>query len=139
MEDTVTELQSFTIALPETDDAATAEDFLRSLSDHTDVRGVVTLSKNYSKMRYHQGLADQFRQKVDLTVCYINGVRSNKQKRGDSRRSLRATATAFYNSLNTPALRMQCQLFQVDFDSYDSIDSVIDVLTAKHIEMMVTS
>ena len=136
MEDVITELPSFTVTLPETNDTATAEDFLRSLSNHTDVRGVVTLSKNYSKMRYHQNLTDQFSQKVQLTVGYINGVRSKTQKKGDNKRSLRATATAFYNSLNTSALRMQCQLLQVDFDSHDSIEGVVDALITKHIEMM---
>ena len=139
MEDVITELPSFTVTLPETNDAAIAEDFLRSLSDHTDVRGVVTLSKNYSRMCYHQNLTDQFRRRAQLTVGYINGVRNKTQKKGDNKRSLRATATAFYNSLNTSALRMQCQLFQLDFDSYGSIEDVVDMLVTKHIEVMVSS
>lgn len=130
---------TFTVILPETDDAVTVDRFLISLINHTDVRGVPTLSKNYSKMLYHQRLVDNFKAIVESNACYINGVRNKNQKKGDSKRSLRSTAKAFYNSLNTPALRMQCQLFQVDFDSYDSIEAVVDMLVTKHIEMMTVS
>lgn len=132
MVDVATVKSKFTVTLPEGEDT----EFLAELEQHSDVRGVLTLSRNYNKMLYHQRLADSFKERVERTAGLINGTRSKSQRKGDKKRSLRVVATGFYDSLSTPALRVHCETAGIDFDAYDDIDTVVKELVDRYLQMV---
>lgn len=112
-------------------------DFDRALQSGIDngVLGCSTLSVQWSKAQYHLDMAQRQYSKCVNKVARLNGVRTPSQKIGDKKRSLRSTATAFYESLSTPLLRKQCQLFNIDYDTFEDQESIIAALVEKHIEM----
>lgn len=127
----------FTLTLPDIDDKSSCVAFMDVLRSNQDKHGVLTITKNFTKLLRHQELCDEFWNGVKKGVDVINGIRTPRQYIGSKKRSLRETAHAFYESLPTSALRMQCDLMQVDFDSYDTIESVIEALVQKHVALSV--
>ena len=85
----------------------------------------------------HARLTDKNWNSIIAGVSLLNGVRTPGQKKGYQKKSARSTAEMFYNSLSTPSLRMQCQLFGLNYDSFDSVEEAVEALVGKHVEMNV--
>lgn len=105
------------------------------LQDHRDIFGVKTLLKNVDKYAMHTRLAEKFQSKVNVSIPRLRGERTASQRSGDSLRSKRLKASGFFNSLNTTALKRHCRMYELDFDSYESIEDIVEALTEKHLEM----
>ena len=136
VEEVVQEAPSFTVQLP---DDLTDPQFMSHLQQHIDKRGVLTLVKRLNKYTMHTDLAAQYLQATKTSVNFINGVRTRGQHVGTAKRSLRAVAEHFYTALSTPALRQHCAMFNVDYDSYDSVEAIVAVLVDKHVDMVGSS
>jgi hypothetical protein len=131
------EQEKFTITLPDESDAHGSDgvQFLAMLEANKNKRGIKSLMKHYHFHGYHLDQADNHWRAVLKSASVVNGVRTPLQKTGDKGRSLKKTATRFYESLNTAALRMQCTLFNIDYDAYEAQEDIIDALVSKHLEM----
>lgn len=126
-----------TLCLPDLNDREAVETFANNLITHKQVFGVPILCHRIERYLYHREICTNLQSKMEGSINYLAGVRNKEQKKGDKKRSAHASAVQFYNSLNTPSLRLQCQLFNIDFDSYTDIGDVIKQLIAKHTAMMV--
>lgn len=124
--------KKFTVVLP-TD--LTDEHFVYELRSNTDKYGVKTLLEALTKYQRSAKLTQRYADKIKNTAAHINGVRTRTQKQGDVHRSARATATKFYESLNTQTLRNHAAMVGMDYDSYDDIESIITTLVEKHLEL----
>jgi hypothetical protein len=127
----------FTVTLPSRDDVEAVSQFITSLSDKQAVHGVKSLTKWATKYLNHVTLCESMWQHAVLSANNINGIRGTSQLKGDKKRSLRHTAEVFYGSLSTPVLRAQCTVFNLDYDSFDSIDDVITALVDRSVEVTV--
>ena len=103
---------------------------------YSDQRGVQTLLSRVDRYVYHLDLCESTWEEMEASVRFLSGTRSDSGMPRASSNTPEKVAYAFYNTLNTPALRMQCTLFGLSYDSYDSVDGVIDALVAKQVEMM---
>lgn len=128
---------SFKITLPDAENTEELQTLLHSLDNHQSVRGVKMFALRLERYLLHVDLAEQWWERVQTGADFINGVRTNAQKRGTKKKSARATAQAFYESLSTPALRLQCKVFDLNYDSFESVDDVVTALVDKHVELMV--
>ena len=124
--------ERWTVQLPSLDNLEELDSFCEYLTAHTDKRGVKRLLSQLQKHRKHVNLVTAFAKRAQKTAGYINGIRV----RSDGNNNLKKTAQRFYESLNTPGLRMQCDLFHVDYESYDDQESIIAVLVEKHLHTM---
>lgn len=126
--------EKFTVTLPDFGVDDNVEQFTAMLQGYTDVFGVKRLLSRIAKYRMHAVLCDTYMNGIRSTANYINGIRSRDQKKGDSRRSLRNKANAFYNTLSTPVLRMQCTTFGLNYDSFETVEEVVTALVDKTVE-----
>ena len=126
--------EKFTVTLPDFEDDEAVTQFTTHLGQFENVHGVKRLLTRISKYQMHVVLADTYMSGIHSTANYINGVRSRDQKKGDSKRSLRSKAEAFYNTLSTPILRMQCATFNLDYDSFDTVEAVVEALVSSTVE-----
>lgn len=134
-ESTVTE-EKFTVTLPDFSIENDVEQFTTMLQQHDNVHGVKRLLTRISKYQMHVELANTLLDGISSTANYINGIRSRSQKRGDGKRSLRSKAEAFYNTLSTPMLRMQCAAFDLNYDSFETVEEAVGALVDKTIEQV---
>jgi hypothetical protein len=102
--------------------------------DLTEVRGVKKLRNTLKNYLYHLVPLPEVYASMQKTLAYCNGERTTVQYDGDKTRSLRRVSLNFYNKLNTEGLRMQCNLFKLDYNSYESIDDVVNALVNKTME-----
>jgi len=126
----------FTVPLLKRDEVEELRDLYDSLSSHTFCRGVLMLQVRLKRYIRSSQLAEKQWHLVTKSMLYVNGVRTGGQRRGDKKRSLRSDATAFYGALSTVALRTHCTLFGVEYESFESIDEIIEVLVQKHLDMV---
>ena len=106
------------------------------LTEHGGKRGIQTFIDRIERYTYHIDLCEAFWEQMEQSVRFLAGTRADSGMPRQSSKTPEKVAYAFYNTLNTAALRMQCTLFQLDYNSYDSVDSVINALVAKQVEMM---
>jgi hypothetical protein len=121
----------WTVTLPSLDDVLEVNTLIIYLGDNTDKRGVKKLLGQLIKRRMHQELVASYTEDAVKTTHFINHGRA----KSTTKSGLKRTATKFYESLNTPGLRSQCTLFNVDYDSYEDQESIIAALVEKHVEM----
>ncbi len=126
----VVEKEKFTVLVPDFTDEDQVNTFVGYLQEHTDVFGVKKLLSFTQKYQQHIELAEKFTKRAQYTASFINGTRI--RVKSDKTRS---TAQKFYESLNTPGLRGQCTLLNVDYDSFDSQEAIIDTLVEKYMVM----
>lgn len=129
------EQDRYTTVLPDLDDSEAVYLWLDELQAHTDIFGVKKLIYSIGQYREHLRLMRSHLSQVHKSLAVVNGIRTSVQRKADKDRSLQATARRFYESLTTNGLRMQCQLFQVDYDSYESQEDIIAALVEKHMAM----
>lgn len=135
MEATVPDQPKFTVTLPEEGDIDNLVTLSKMLETKQDVHGVKTMLKRLAQYQYHKVLLDTAWAKLGLSADVINGNRTYAQKNGMKERSAKSTAERFYNSLSTPALRQYATTMGIDYDSFDSVDTVVDELVKKHLAM----
>lgn len=128
MANTDTVEEKFTIQLPDWQDEEAVATFQEQLAEHADVRGVKMLQVRSATVLKHLALVERDIKQAQKAVNYINGVRTTTQSKGDSKRSLRYRATQFYNSLSTTQLRQHCAMYNIDYDSFEDMDSIIAAL-----------
>lgn len=133
--------EKFTIKLPDTDgddvdmESEEWQDFKTMLEMNRDKHGVKSLLNHIYYYNYHMRHVSTQWKALLKSANVVNGIRTPSQKTGDKSRSLKRTAKKFYESLNTAGLKMQCSLFNIDYDSYDDQESIITALVEKHVEM----
>lgn len=123
------------IKLPDWKDEEAVKAFSKALKEYTDKRGVKTLIKWHENWNMHMRLANAAYEHMQASAAYVNGHRLG-HVRGMRKHSLKVTAQKFYESLPTAALRSQCSLFDLDYNSYESQEDIIAALVAKHLEMI---
>ena len=121
--------------MPDFSDNGQVECFCALLIEHRDVLGVKGLQKLVPLYMKHQSIGHSQLDRIKAKVARINGERSQLQRQGDNTKSLRRTATRFFESLSTSGLRQQSRLYQVDYDAYDSQEDIIQTLTERYLEM----
>lgn len=128
----------FTIFMPNLDDTDHIAAFDARLQEGvTDkVYGIMNLRKEWNNFKYHKGLCDQNWAWMQESVARINGLRTQTQKVGDSKRSARAVAKQYFTSLSVKMLQAQCGLFGLSYDTYPDKDAVIEALTDHHVASM---
>ena len=137
IEDSAEQLK-WTVSLPDRSNRADIILLIDSLVPVTEKRGVKTLISWLTKYVRNARLADENWEEIVSTTNYVNGIRTPGQQRGDKKRSLRSDAYDFYEGLSTPALRLHCKLFEIDYDAYESMQEIIEVLVQKHVDMVGT-
>lgn len=133
-EETAIVEEKFTVTLPNFNLDEEVAQFTIMLQQHSDIHGVKRLLTRISKYQMHVELCKTYMSGIKSTANYINGVRSRDQKKGDGKRSLRSKAEAFYNTLSTPILRMQCTAFGLDYDSFETVEEAVMALVDKTVE-----
>lgn len=122
--------------MPDLEDTGAVQHWLEELEEHKNIFGVKKLLNSVKMVLEHQRLKDQHYQTALKAVQVVNGIRTPSQRQADRSKGLEATARKFYTSLNETGLRLQCQLFQVDYDSFHGdTHGIIEALVAKHMEM----
>lgn len=129
--------ERFTVTLPSQDDIVGVENFLASLQTARDKYGVKSLAKWTDKYLDHVKLSETMWDRVVKSTHTVNGVRTSTQLKGDKKKGLHRTATTFYSSLSTPLLRAQCAVFNLDYNSYESVEDVVAALVEKSVEVTV--
>jgi hypothetical protein len=124
------------VTLPDKYNIAELETLYHTLSDKVSIRGVQTFRQRISKYLYHFGLCDGFYDSMITSVAYLAGERRPVAKKNSKVKSLHNTVEQFYNTLTTPMLRSQCELFNLDFNSYEDIDNVVAALVDVNVTLM---
>jgi hypothetical protein len=102
-------------------------------------RGAKTLLKSLRQYQNISAYAAKHLERAQRNLDTVNGVRTSSQRTGYKSRSLHGTAKRFYTMVadtddaGYTAIRQHCKIFNIDFDSYADIDSVIAALVSKHI------
>jgi len=124
------------VVLPEEWDIAALGNLVLSLQDKQHVRGVSTLLERIEQYARQVALSKSTWEKMETSVRFLSGTRN----RSDAPRQMKkeTVATRFYNTLSTSALRQHCVLFNLDYNSYESVDAVINALVKKQVEMAAT-
>lgn len=135
--DTSVDTQEAKLVAPDMADDNSIVDFMKTLSMRENKHGVALLKSLVTKCRRNIMIADSQYDHIKRSVARLNGVRTPLEHVGDKSRSLRNTAKRFYESLNTQSLRMQCQLFGVTYDTFDTQEEIITALVDKHVAMNV--
>lgn len=104
--------------------------------EHSGVRGISTLVDRAERYIYHLDLCEGTWEQLEASVRFLSGTRSDSGQPRQRTKTPEKVAYAFYATLNTSALRMQCKLFNLDYDSYEGVDGIIDALVKKQVEMM---
>ena len=86
-------------------------------------RGTGVLFKAVLSFRRANRIADEAWDQILRSVAYLNGERL--QRKADTAQD---TARKFFSLLSTTQLKAMCAIHDVDFDSYDDIDSIVDAL-----------
>jgi len=143
MDATETVEERLNLTMPNPDNPAAIQDFIRTeLQPHRDVRGVKTLAKSLQQYIKIRNYAAKHLERAQRNLATVNGTRTASQQTGDKSRSLRYVAQKFYESVdkndpsqNCAMLRQYCGIFGLTFESYATIEDVIEALVDKHVEM----
>lgn len=130
MVDSATVDTKYTVTLPDFDDADAMATLMVHLSNNQDKRGVKKLLGMLTRREDHIELAHSFAERAHKTAGYINGHRQPIS----STNKLARAAQKFYTALSTPALRLQCKLYNLDYDSFDSQEDIIAALVEKNVK-----
>lgn len=122
------------LTVPDMTSDASVKQFVNALNNRDSKHGVKLLTKLVYKCKRNLDIAHTQLMHITQSVARLNGD-TVTLARLTMPRNLRTTARRFYDSLNTASLRMQCQLFDVDYDSYITQEEIIDVLVEKHVEL----
>ncbi len=123
------------LIVPDMTDDQSVNDFLGQLSSNNGKQRVTGLLKLVSKCRRNTLLADKQLTRITQSVARLNGEHTPQERISNKSRSVQRAARRFYESLNTPNLRMQCVLFEIDYDAYDTQEDIIKDLVKKHVAM----
>lgn len=123
------------VELPDLENAEEVNRFKAELGQHGHIRGTKTLSMYLDKYLRTIGIANDHLHKVKTAVNTVNGVSSPRNRVFDERQKLKSATRRFYNTLPTPMLRKQCELFNVDYDSFESVEDIVQALVDKNVEM----
>jgi len=113
--------QGVHIDLPDWDDTEATGTFLGKLDSLDGMRGVKTLDAIH--------LAERHMKQVKISVNTVNGITVPRPVgvSNELRKFKRASKT-YFGGLSTPDLRKQCEVFGLDYDSYDTMDEAIAAL-----------
>jgi hypothetical protein len=106
---------------------------------HAEKRGAKTLLKSLRQYQTISAYAAKHLERAQRNLNTVNGVRTPLQHTGYKVRSLHGTAKKFYTMVadtddaSYTAIRQHCKVFNIDFDSYADIDSVIAALVNQHV------
>lgn len=95
------------------------------------LRGVPTLKRVMKNYVYHQRLMLRSFTQAQAVHARINGFRTPREKKGDQKKSVVFAARRFFGALSTSALRQQCDLNGISYDSYESQEEIIEALVNK--------
>jgi hypothetical protein len=123
------------LSMPDFTDTADVKQFMLDLQQYSAVKGVPTLQKRLVKLLNHQDIASRLTAQCRTGINFVNGVRTHAQVKRDDNRSLKVRARKYFESLPTAALRKQCELFEVDYDSYEDMADIIVALVDKNMAM----
>ena len=123
------------VELPHPSDGVAIQEFLGEIDRHAGTRGVKTLKEYFNKYLRTVKIAEDHYSKAQTAANTINGVVSARSIAADPNRKLRRSSKKFYEALSTPMLRKQCELFEVDYNAFDSQEDIIKALVDKNVEM----
>lgn len=126
----------FMVHVPDFNDFSNVEGFARYLEDHTDTYGVKTLLGNVNKYLLHVKFVERYQDDIKHGIDTVNGVRSKAHIGAMTHRKFTNAARAFYEGLSTAGLRTHCQMFNIDYNAYDTQEEIIDLLVEKHKAML---
>lgn len=137
--------ESVNITLPNLDNDAEVEQFKASLPKET--KGVPTLIRRLDNYKTHMRLAGINRDKIHASIRFINGERlsrgsslTNLTEDEKKERSLRMASRKYFNALldqehGDTLIRKQCNLFNLNFMDYETLEDAVDALVEKQVEM----
>ena len=107
--------------------------------DH--VRGYMRLYAHWGFYQKHCERVTQYWDKLHVTVDYINGVHRGRPLSiyKSQQRKQRKLAQKFFETLSTPLLRQQAELYDIDYDAYDTVDAIIAALIDHHVGSVVST
>ena len=92
-------------------------------STHGEARGTGVLFRAISGYKNAMRLANGHWVQIHKSVAFLNGERL--QKEADTANTV---ARKFFSNLSTVALRKQCDIYEVDFDSFEELDDIVTAL-----------
>jgi len=116
----VTERQRF--ETPDLTSTEAIEQYSHALSECNN-RGVATLQKHLRLYTRTLHILQGHHDHIEASLRYLNGKRAVSGPR-----SVQKAALKFLSSLNTPQLRQQCIMWQLDYDGFETQEEVIDAL-----------
>jgi menaquinone-dependent protoporphyrinogen IX oxidase len=125
---TVEQSQRLHITLPDVGNSEQLENFYNTLEAASDVRGVKTLNKHFKLYLRSRELAERHYDRAKKAANVIAGIKTPRQRKYAGVNTL---AYRFLDALDTKQLRVQCQVFGLDYDSFESIEEMFDALIAK--------
>jgi hypothetical protein len=124
------------ITLPDWDNAVAVGTFLHDIEIlPNDLRGVKTLRRYVGKYLDAVHLAERHMIQIKTSVNTINGVPGERTGKPDEKRKFKRASQRYFSTLNTPGLRKQCELFGIDYDSYEDQETIIAELVKRNVEM----
>lgn len=139
----VTELEEYTtdiqgdnpekLAFPDVSMEGAIEAFEQYLTDHSEEFGITSLKNAWHNFKSLQERADNWRTYLQAKIDRINGIKPTRQKVDPKVRKLRLAAKKFYEPMTEKQLRQHCELNELDYDSYESIEDIESALTEKYI------
>lgn len=119
------------IDLPNWDSQGDTDLFFYTLDTLGHARGVKTLKKYAHKYLDAIHIAARHMQQVITSLNTVNGVaspRTGTPGLSNELRKFKRASKTYFGGLSTPDLRKQCELFGLDYDSYDTMDEAIGAL-----------
>jgi hypothetical protein len=119
------------IDLPDWDNPESVQEFWHTLDTLGDARGIKTLRKYANKYLDSTRIAERHLHQVIVSLNTVNGVASPRTGTpgiSNELRKFKRASHTYFSGLNTPELRRQCEVFDLDYDSYDTMDEAIAAL-----------
>jgi len=121
------------LASPTLDDPISVKEFIERLEAlPPETRGIKTLTKHVKLAVRSLDILESHKQAIERSLRYCAGERQTSSATAERR--LEAQAHKFYDHLSTAALRQHCTAFKLNFDSYDTIDDVIQALVEGYVQ-----
>jgi len=131
------------LRIPDIDNDDARQALQEYVSTHVDKRGKKTLLEYLENYQRTKAVLQRHKHQIETSIKFINGYRAYGPGQTApipaEPATLETAARAYFNKLvddiGVAALRQQCTLFEVDFDSYETIDGAIDALVAKQLTL----
>ncbi len=127
-----------TVTVPQYESIDQIETFVDTLQGHVHQHGVKKLVERLRACVRNRRVAERQYGDALTAARAVNGIRYRTA--ADPHTALRRAARKYFNTLvdgpkGTEALRTQCKLFKIDYESYDTMEDIVAALVEAQVNM----